>query len=108
MTALATHTDFVSIADGIAGDGKQVSTLELARARLMNPVALVAPLFPPTNPSVSHAALSIETDPLNMFSERSGDEGVRPGLHAAESDGEIVFGIYRRARRSDSKMNEAP
>ncbi|KAK7689501.1 hypothetical protein QCA50_007293 [Cerrena zonata] len=77
--------------DSRDGGGRQMSILELTQMRLRSPLCLVAALFPPQRNETDRGALSIETDELNLFDEKSNDERIQVGLHSKGSE----FGVFR-------------
>ena len=105
LTTLTMSTECLVLTDtGVKHNSKEaakVSTLELTQMRLQGPLPLVAALFPPSHPDVSQAALSIETNQLDLFREKPNDQRVRAGIHSRDSDSSLRFRIHRNSS-SDS------
>lgn len=108
LTVLTMQTESLVLSGRTAGMGdgsrnreareeefRKVSLLELAQMRLCGPLPLVATLFPPYHPDVSQAALSIETNALDLFCENSNDERIRAGLYSDDANASLRFRVHR-------------
>ncbi|KAK7689469.1 hypothetical protein QCA50_007261 [Cerrena zonata] len=109
---ISMQTDYLAFSrhDASTGNvyGKQVTILELTQMRLRGTLPTVATLFPPYRPDVSRAALSVETNELDIFREKFDDARLRAGVHTDEDTGTLSFRI-RRKQPSDfqGSVNDA-
>jgi hypothetical protein len=86
-------------------DGKPITTLQLTQLHLVDPLTLVANLFP--SHTESNARRSLQPDPVDMFEEDESSPRLQVGVDPAGSPNPI-FGVYASEirRRATSLAEE--
>ncbi|KAK7689503.1 hypothetical protein QCA50_007295 [Cerrena zonata] len=94
VTALPMRTRSLAVTTRRGDSSNRISVLQLTQMRLHGPLPLVSTLFPSSHAEADQATLSIKTDELDMFDEKSNEGRLVAGLHSEGHFGQTQFGVH--------------